>query len=712
MEFAPPFKAHFCFCFKKQQRARSFIVYDTSSPFATIHCHWKMTSIQEMPVAGTTVLLPANTLPAPHDGILYAEIIQPILMTATNPYNVSQRKGKPGWEVITLTDPPHTIRVPKAQIITSVSSEVLATELDDRPHEKMGLYVTCPLSDDDGKSYINYGQIVHYEWDEETFEYIYIVKFRPLANGGLLNDKTYSDDDIISSEVPIQHYVLGLGMGVPFDDPHKEALRFSDLVTQFPKKSSLTSWTRTFKSVNLPTTTIVVLDQYLKSTELDVERILIGYTGIGNDVSASQEPLNLASVQPVDRALNNAFDQFSIGGSEKGNEQSSVFPPNNTETPDHPITTSIPTMDTRNEQRRVNRETNITASYALTPPASAQATAPSTNFIQAFDTASLKNQLLTNSMAYRLTESQFHRHSVTFKEGVYGKSRTQKEASEGIERVFESEMEFAVNPEEGQVRSMCIMSGNLHNSSFPAWRNIDFDAFAFSDSWAQTKWSKTPILDLPDVDNLDLFWRLWIEMELAATRYYQDSYCDVMRQIKRNLTSGFTQFGGRDQFEALSHPNRVSVIHCAIKYYRAVLQKFLTQILIPGSKRSVVEWLSHEGVQDHLFYSHVTQRLQAIQFRELRASKPSFVKHQPSPSPTPPSKNPPGGDRGKNKLTVAMRAMIPKGPNGIGMCIMSFTNRGCKKADCPWVERFEGGPGLNTQLQDWLKEVQGSYRAP
>ena len=81
--------------------------------------------------------------------------------------------------------------------------------------------------------------------------------------------------------------------------------------------------------------------------------------------------------------------------------------------------------------------------------------------------------------------------------------------------------------------------------------NSDFNAFSFADSWAQIKWSKTPTLDLKEVDNLDEFWRLWNEMELAATRYYVDPYCRVMSQIKRNLTAGFTQFGGREQFEAL-----------------------------------------------------------------------------------------------------------------------------------------------------------------
>ena len=146
------------------------------------------------------------------------------------------------------------------------------------------------------------------------------------------------------------------------------------------------------------------------------------------------------------------------------------------------------------------------------------------------------------------------------------------------------------------------------------------------------------------------------------------------------------------------------------------MQKYLTEILIPKSRTTTVSWLMSEGVQSELFITQVTSKWQALQMRDLRVVAPTRARTSPvfSAKPVVPEEPPanPSGSKKKNRLTPALRATIPPCPRGGGMCLMSYTNRGCNKEDCPWVPWYAGCPPLPAPLQDWLVAVQGSYKSP
>ena len=643
------------------------------------------------------------------------------MLSTSNPLNYSASKRKPGYKVKVFVDPPQFMEVPKAQVIFSVASDVLEREINDRPREFLGAFVVKALTDDDDLQYPNYGQVTGFtpamtNGDGNDTPIMYIVHFRPLPNGTLLADKQFSEIEVCDSDVTIEQYTLGLGMGFPSNDPETDAMRYGDILgAGFNPKSKESSWIKTFKAVVLPSQPIQIISRFLQPVELDVERILGPYVGLEAMVARAQKVIHDAVTEVhVDRSLSNDFDHFNISESPAGDLKVAVINPLDLVTPTrHPVE-DIPSMASRNENRRMQR---VPPPIPSAVPAESKSTNDDSGFLPSYDNNALKNQLVSNSMAYRLSEAQLHRHVVTFKSGAYGKSSSAKEACEGIELLYESELLYAANGDEAQVRSTCTMGGHLHNIPFPAWRSCDFDAFSYEDQWAPRKWSKMPEVDLPDVDDFDYFWRLWNEMELAAERYYVPDYVRVLNHVKRNVTAGFMQFGGRAQFEVLAQRNRVAMLHCVLKYMRNIMQKFLTEILIPQSPMDVVTWLVPESIHGGLFSAQVSGRWQALQMRDMRAATPPTPTIRRSSPTIPPAGKPNAptvdeSEKKRNRLTKAMRAMIPPCPQGGGMCLMSYTNRGCHKDDCPWVNWYAGCPPLNVQLQNWLKEVQGSYKAP
>ena len=671
-----------------------------------------------MPVPGDYVLLPQYTMAAPNDGILYAQIIVSVPLVSTNPYNVSGKKGKIGWKLTVYMDPPSTITVPRHLVITSVDTELLAQELDFKPREYVGLFVVKALLDQDGKEYINYGQIIDFIPATETEPAGFIVTFRPTSNGLELLDQTFTEEGVAGREVTIQQFALGLGMGQTFKEPEETALRFADLLETFGRDSPLSSFLKTFKSVVIVEPTCIILDQRLEAKEIDTDRVLSGYVHLYGMIHA---PSTTKPSVAIGRSLTQEFDAFNIDTqSEKenmGNKSATlgmsmaafgtVASPNEVIYSDKDVTPlKAAPMEARNSVRQMMRQTAIDVGHTakvqfvhnpplVEPPAS-------------FDPSTYKQQHLASKMAYVPTEPQMHRHSVTFRSGVYGKSSTKMEHMGGIEVIFEVEVQYATTRDNAQIRTYCIMVGDGHKAPMQLWESCDSEAFNFEESYRDLKWSKLPEIDLKPVDNMDIFWRLYNQFQLAASRYYVDGYCRVLEHIKQNLIAGILQYGGKEQFESLSRNNRITFLQSAIKYMRAVVGKYMNEMLLPTPQPTtpLSHWISGEGLMSNLYQGLISSKWQAIQMRDIRmstierlrggvveeASTTVSAKHQPS-----------------NQLSKELKATIPK-VDGVNACLVSFTNRGCKNKMCTYKNRTPEMGQLHPDVQQWLRDNHGSYK--
>ena len=674
------------------------------------------------------MLLPIDTLTSPDNGIIYAEIIQRVTLASNNPFNASGRKRKPGWKVKTLTEPPQIVEYPRNYVISSVPPSVLLTELKWKPREMLGLFVAQGLQGEDGETYINYGQVSDIIAEDDG-TYKYMVSFRPLGDGQRLLPLPFTETDIAENEVSLHQCAMGLGMGHIFPNPLEVAARFAEILSHFPLHSSLSSWIKTFSTVKIAPAGCMVLDKWLQPQILDIEAVLIQFTGLSELIQSNNEAL---PVPLGDRNLSVAFDAVTIDTSPRLGATYPGFttPGRNSSAPG--TVPAIPDMYSRNFIRQVARgsaSNPVTAVSAPTtsipsvPPTTVSQTAametnvPYTGYTAMYDPSTVKHQALANKMAYVPTNGQLHKHQVTFKEGVYGKSHTKVEAMRGIEIVYDVENQFARCQDDAQCRVTCIYNGDMHLVPLYAWRDANTGLEQYEENWTPIKWTKCPELIVDVIEDLDHFWRLFNQFELAAARYYIGDYCGVIAHVKRNLQAGLLQFGGKIQFDLLQQQNRVGFVQCAMRYVRAVISKFILEVLLPHSNVALIDWLSKEGVQGELFFSLVSTKWQTIQLRDMRSSPyggriGNGITGQDSPAPTG-NKGGPTNPRNQspNPMTAAMKRGIPT-VNGVGVCVMSYTNRGCNRPTCTFHMRGPGSPALKPDMQAWLIACHGSYNPP
>ena len=215
------------------------------------------------------------------------------------------------------------------------------------------------------------------------------------------------------------------------------------------------------------------------------------------------------AVPKIGRTLSNEFEQFNIdnqldasgGGDKTANE---IFNSGLVTLP------SEDPMEARNNIRQAIRQTTVpTAVVRGSQVSPTQMPDPTSSF----DPSTLKHQQVANKLAYVPTEPQKHKHSVTCRTGVYGKSSTRVEHMGGIEIVFEVETQLATSRAMAQVRAICIMQGAIHLVPFPIWESSDAIAFHFEEnSWEPIKWTKSPEVKTSPVAELDHFWRLYNQM--------------------------------------------------------------------------------------------------------------------------------------------------------------------------------------------------------
>lgn len=670
-----------------------------------------------MPSPGEYVLLPQGTMTAPNHGILYAQIVEGVTMAATNPLNVSTRKRKKAWKLMAYVDPPTELEVPKHLVIGSIPSATLSEELETKPREFLGTFVAKQMADNSGQGFPNYGQVVDIiaPTGDKT-EWGFLVTFRPLHDGNEIDDHVFTEEEISSHDVTIQQYALGLGMGEVFTDPEGQALRFADSLESFPKTASLSSYRKSFMSVVIAPPTCIILNARLDPMEIDLDLVLSGYTGLKGLIVPNE---------PFKRSLTQEFSDFQIGSSPTGvTEIKPVVPsvPNpgvtfDTGVPTTPIpgpaasflgtaslpivmdsNNAIPTMQSRNSVRQLMRQTATNAQAQMMPIQASQA---------AFDPSTFKQQHMANKLAYVPTEPQMHKHSVTFRSGVYGKSTTRVEHMAGIEIVFERELQFAASRANAIIRSKCIMGGAAYTAPMQVWESSEIDSFLFEEIHGDIQWSKAPDVVLVAIDDLDKFWRLYNQMQLAAGRYYVDEYSRVLEHVKQNLKAGFLNDGGTTAFDGLHKENRVTILQCAIKYMRAVMGKYMNEMLLPCSQVPLVQWLSLEGMQSELYTGQIVSRWRSVQMLDMRKQmanrSPGVQKDKEAKVDNHPKRG------GPNSLSQELRDTIPK-VDGINACLVSFTNKGCNNAMCTYKKRTPAMGQLNPAVQEWLISTHGSYK--
>jgi hypothetical protein len=683
------------------------------------------------------VLLPAGTMPVPDHGVLYAQIKEAKNMTKTNTrFNTSVKKKKLGWMVdVHMDSGIESILVSKSYPLPGYKSDELRGEMDSRPKQFLGQFMAAGLSDADGNEYINYAQVINTKLTEDG-GVLCEVKFRALPNGSSQANRTYTGEQVGDNEVTKLQYILGLGMGVPGNFPENRASQYEEKVQTMPVTATLANWKKTFGTIVMVNGQTPILNDRLIPMEPDFTRELEPWMGLHILMEDDEDEFHEVYKSPV-RSLGRSFasmgtnDLSAIGHDLENHELqrrntarqaargvTEVEPPAPAATADarpgawngHPQPTGTGTRPSV-----TFAEVNKPATQPWTTNPSGE-TKPALRMEPDPEPTTLKHQQLANKLAYIPTDSQLAKHIVTFRVGAYGKSSTKREAMAGIEIVFELENQMAVTRGEAQVRALCIMQGDLHLMPLGGWRDAASVAFMFEDSWEPIKWTKAPVLDLPDVTSLDEFWRLFYAMEEAVARYYVHAYGRVLGQLRLNILAAIRQMGGLGAFDQLAQPNRVAAIQCAIKYIRIVLSKFVMEILSTRQTDNVVTWIEQEAKQGLVYQTQLAARWSALQLRDIneKVTTPREipVKGKGAPAPTPPSPGSPL-DKEKLRLTPALLALIPK-HEGINVCLMSYTTRGCKKTAeiCSWHHRGPGSPDLPAALQKWSRAAHGSYLKP
>ena len=705
---------------------------------------------------GDYVLLPKGSSAPPQDGIVYAIIKGTCQLDQMNKFHASVCKKKPGWTVQILTnDDTETILldIPKNYPLIQYCTTELEQEIVDRPKEGLGMFVGKGLEDHDGNLFINYGQVT--SLSVRGGETYCNVTFRKLPDGSSLTDMEFQCEEIMDLEVSILQYGLGLGVNVPFVSADRRIVTIRGDLENMNRSDGHERWIKEFGKIQAARPDQMILDQFLEHRELNLAKLLAGWDGLTEYI-----PVPPVKKQVVTKNLHVEFNSDTDGFGDcltgdpstplnsgtmaaqnsRRQEFRSSSIPQVLPLPDHPQPlnfrgrdtvaphdrVAIPRRDRSVEGRRRSQEgvepqrpyhdgVDVQRQFQNLQVASGPYGSGSPHSSH----GSSSQPSIYSKHSYHPTRAQLQKHKITFKDGAYGKSYTEEEATAGIEVVLMHEMMHSVKADEAYIRSYCIMMGDLTLVPWSAWRNASLLANNFEEHYLPVKWTKLPDLKSMDVTDLDHFWTLFYSMEEAAARYYVDSYCLLLGRVRTNLLGGFKIVGGRAGFMAMRAGARKNVIHVMVSYMRVIVNKFVVEVL--SAQGEPVAWMNREATTTSiLFDQNVRMQLTTLQFTELASRANGFGGNGNGHGNVNNNVNNNGNGNGggkkeewSSKMPDGLRATIPK-HEGKNICLLSYTSQGCKKENdgCKFSHKKAGSPSCSPDLQAWIEKTYGSYVGP
>ena len=690
---------------------------------------------------GDIVLLPKGSSAPPQDGIVYAEIIASCLLEQTNQFNASVCKKKAGWTVRIFTNDDTqtiTLDIPKNYALIQYCTTELEGEVNDRPKEFLGMFVGKGLEDHEQKIFINYGQVTSVS-TRGGITYCKVT-FRKLPDGTTITDMEFLGEDLMDYEVSYMQYALGLGVNVPFACADRRVVTFRGVLENMDKNDGHDQWIKEFRTIEPARPDQTILDQFLESREIDMVKIVGSWDGLSQYLPTLPVKKQAAAVV---KNLHVDFNSDTEGfgechtGDPMTPQNAGTMAAHNLRRQEFrtsavPQVLPLPRQRTEPQgrvhmaphdrvaiQRRDRSEgVDVQERFQDLQVASGPYGSGSSHSSQDSSHSSVYSK-----HSYHPTRAQLQKHKITFKDGAYGKSYSQEEATAGIEEVLMHEMMHSVKADEAYIRSYCIMMGDLTLVPWFAWRNASLLANNFEEHYLPVKWTKLPDLKSVEVIDLDHFWTLYYSMEEAASRYYVDSYCLLLSRVRTNLLGAFKIVGGRSGFMGMRGNTRKNIIHVMVSYIRVIINKFVMEVL--SDQRDPVEWMNREAsTTSIIFDQHVRMQLTTLQFTELanRANGPSGNGngngHGNGNGNANVNNNGNGNGGGKkgewtSRMPEGMRDTIPK-HEGKNVCLLSYTRQGCKKENdgCAYAHKKAGSPDCLPALKAWITDTYGSYVGP
>ena len=639
------------------------------------------------------------------------------MLEKTNQFNASVCKRKPGWEVKVITYDTNqiiTLEIPKSYALIQYCSTELEMELDLRPKESLGMFVGRGLLDKSGDEYINYGQVKGC-CVRDGVAYCTVV-FRLLPDGSAITNMEFPMEDLLDFEVSLLQFTLGLGVGVVHANADRRVTAFRSVLENMDVKDSHEQWEKEFGTFGLARANQTVLDPFLEPVEISLEKILGNYPVLARYTATVENKKPL--VREVAKNLRVEFnvDDEGFGECNTGNP---VTPAR--------VTSSMQSQNQRRQEFRTSAIQKViplnhdNQQHAIKDSVEVQHQNLSVDVQQAafsnlqvsplsgYGSSSPASSYSKHS--YHPTNAQLQKHKVTFKDGAYGKSNTQEEATAGIEMVLMQEMRYSVKTDEAYIRSYCIMMGDLMIAPFWTWRDASLLALNFEENYLPVKWTKLPELKAIDVIDMDDFWALFYSMERAAGRYYVSSYCELLARARQNLLGGFRVVGGRPGFEAMRAPVRKNIIHVLVAYLRLIVHMFVAEVLVADA--DPVEWMDREATMNSPMYNqHVRIQLTNLQMSDFAARTAGMRGGSGGGGSTGVVGQPKGDGEWTSRMSKELRATVPK-HDGKNICLLSYTSQGCKKEkDCSFHHKKAGSPACPPLLKQWIKDTYGSYVGP
>lgn len=645
-----------------------------------------------MVTPGDYVLLPIGTHSAPYDGIVYAEVLAKCRLDSTNRFNISVRKRRVGWTVRLILDDEDDIEeldVPKSYPLTQYPSASLAKELKIRPKSYLGMYVGKALRGDDDAEYLNYGQVISVELNEEESSVVHCtVQFRDQSDGSQLIDVIYPGHELDEYQVTQLHYVLGLGVGQPFLNAESRVPEFSQALEFMSQSTSHATFIKKFHTIVVARPDQEILDAYLETREINLNTLLDEWVGLQGYLPA----FTPAPVRPVGIDLSSTFEKSCAFG----NVPMTPATPANVIIPGQPAPSPMDPLHANNLRRQEQR-----APLPVVLPAVGTK----------IDAVLGSHHAPVSKHAFIPTDAQLAKHMLTFKEGTYGTSKSRLEAMNGIEVVYMQENLVSVNQKQALVRSYCIMVGELQNTPLHCWADASMLAFNYEEAYEPIKWTKLPVLEPKGVNDIDEFWVLYQSMQDAAHRYYVDSYSYVLTKIRTNLTIGLSTVGGREGFVALQASTRKTIIAVMVAYMRMILNRFIMECLPHGDSVDPIQWANREASSDAPFFQqHIRANLTTLMVRDMSIGPSLKNRKQRRELDEKPDGEEVEEKNWSHRPPADILKLIPK-QDGKNMCLLTYTSKGCKKTpeECAYTHQKENSPGMRPAVQAWIKSNYGSY---
>lgn len=665
------------------------------------------------------VLLPKGSSDAPYNGILYAEIIGTCMLANNNQFNASVSKRRPGWEVQVFTNDDTlnlVLEIPKSYPLIQYCSTELGVEIDLRPKEFLGMFIGRGLLDEHGSTFINYGQVQSVSI-RDGMSYCMVV-FRKLPDGSILANMEFPGEELMEFEVTLLQFTMGLGVGTEFTNADRRVTAFRTILEGMDASTSHAQWEKDFSSLSVARADQKVLDPFLEPVEISLSKIFSKWPLLSRYIPVVEgKPRAVSKDLRVEFDLNdNGFGNVAIGNPVTPVRVDESLQSQNARRQEfrasaNPQVLPLPSDHVRHVKEQVAVQSQDQYSIELQPELDSSIQLRRLSISpDGYDQAQPSESAAYSKHGYHPTRAQLQKHKITFKSGSYGTSKTLSEASTRIEEVLEQELLHSVKADEAHVKTWCIMMGDLVLAPYFSWRSASLLANNFEDHYMPVKWNKLPELKALEVVDIDDFWELYHAMEQAAARYYVSSYCALLSRLRLHINGGFLVVGGRPGFVGMRQPIRRNIIHVMVAYIRAVVNRFVGDVLTKGADAAT--WMEREATIDSPMYvQYVRTRLTNLQLSELSARA-----HR--------SGGGNGGDNGKqrssgdgkewtSKMPDGMHSTIPK-EDGKNMCLMSYTSQGCKKKNdgCKYSHKKGGSPRCPGPLSDWIKETYGSYVGP